>query len=461
MKSGSPNLVEGRELSSPFSVAVDAASGGLYVADTGNNRVLAWRNAAGFANGAPADVVIGQVDKVSTSPLGPGSSRSTGLSAPTAVVVDRDGNLYVADSGNNRILRFPAPFTTPGDVKTPDLVIGQRSFDANRSNEGGVSERSLSLSTNTLATSGLAFDPQGNLWVADALNHRVLRYPASSLNAGNHGPAADLVLGQTAFNLNANPSGSASNLRANKGVLRTPSALAIDSAGNIYVADALQRVLFYASPLTTGKAANRLLGVPPPVQQGQPVAPEYVIGQAEGLAMLDGDRLAVADSAIHRILIYDNQANWPLETTSISPPAVAVLGQQSFAGDRANRDRPEPADDSLASPFGLAFAGGTLYVADRGNHRVLAFPQPATGSKATRVLGQDGFNSGAVNLIEGRELFLHISQQNAATSGGGVALDTRTDAPHLYIADTFNNRILGFRDARQVRPGGKADLVIG
>jgi sugar lactone lactonase YvrE len=80
-ESGNPNLVEGRELYAPQGIAVDnsASPSIVYVADTGNNRVLAWKNAASFSNGAPADLVIGQPDKYSTAPYGPGTTFSTGL----------------------------------------------------------------------------------------------------------------------------------------------------------------------------------------------------------------------------------------------------------------------------------------------------------------------------------------------------------------------------------------------
>ena len=88
------------------------------MADTGNNRILAWKDAVGFTNGKPADLVIGQRDFFSTGANGPGISGglSTGFAAPTGLAVDQ-GDLYVADSGNNRVLRFRKPFShTAGSV---------------------------------------------------------------------------------------------------------------------------------------------------------------------------------------------------------------------------------------------------------------------------------------------------------------------------------------------------------
>src|SRR5689334_12313060 len=59
LATGNPNLVEGRELYSPQGIAVDTAANPpiLYVSDTGNSRVMAWKNAAQFAAGAPADLI--------------------------------------------------------------------------------------------------------------------------------------------------------------------------------------------------------------------------------------------------------------------------------------------------------------------------------------------------------------------------------------------------------------------
>ena len=46
-------------------------------------------------------------------------------------------------------------------------------------------------------------------------------------------------------------------------------------------------------------------------------------------------------------------------------------------------------------------------------------------------------------------------------AGGGLAVDTSGSVPRLYIADTWNNRVLGYCDARKAKQGDKADLVVG
>src|ERR1017187_8583916 len=129
-----PNLVEGRELYYPQAVALDTNVSPpiLYVSDYANNRVLAWKNAASLTYGQKADLVIGQPDFATTLPEGPGVSQfPSWLSLPGGLAVDATGNLYVADTGNNRVLRFPTPFAHT-QALFPDLAIGQATTSSGR-----------------------------------------------------------------------------------------------------------------------------------------------------------------------------------------------------------------------------------------------------------------------------------------------------------------------------------------
>src|SRR5580692_6181459 len=96
-------------------VAVDVNSSPqhLYVADTLNSCILGWNNAESFANGQPADLVIGQIDMPHSQCdyPGPGFTPSaTNLCFPTGVAIDTNGDLYIADFENSRVLEYDAPY---------------------------------------------------------------------------------------------------------------------------------------------------------------------------------------------------------------------------------------------------------------------------------------------------------------------------------------------------------------
>jgi uncharacterized protein (TIGR03437 family) len=461
LQTANANWVEGRELNDPRGVALDESASPpvLYVSDTGNNRVLVWRNANSFGSGTAADLVIGQRDRFSTFPLGPGTSVSVGLTQPTGLAV-RNGDLYVVDTGNNRILRFPNPLAQT--EITPDLVIGQLNFS---SRAAGLSERGLNFAQ---LSGSLAFDSTGNLYVADIGNRRVLRFPSNVLGPGaRSGPAADLVIGQPDFISNAPVQNTPQNQLIRDRFI-VPVAVAVDGVGRLYVSDYdpsripprlgdFHRVLVFAPPLRTGMAATRIAGVNTQANPTQEVIERSLMVVPRGITLI-GNEIAVADSASHRILIFPRFEDWPDERQTFSPLAKTVIGQANFSGRQRNRGSAEPAADRLYEPVAMAYGGSDLFVVDASNHRVLAFSPPFAA--AGRVLGQTNFSFNSANLIEGREFSLTV-QVGSTTAGGGVAIDQRGTTPYLYVADTGNHRVLGFRDVRKVKAGDRADVVIG
>ncbi|MBL9151475.1 MAG: NHL repeat-containing protein [Verrucomicrobiales bacterium] len=179
--------VSATTLNGPHGLCIDA-NDALWVADRFNNRVLRYNAVSSKANGAAADLVIGQTN-FTNGAIGVAANR---LSSPVGICLDAAGNLWVADSDNNRVLRFDGAtgMTTHGAAAS--LVLGQPDFTSNGVNRGGT------RAANTLSLClGVFVDAAGSLWVADSFNRRVLRY--SSASTLTNGAAADLVLGQENF----------------------------------------------------------------------------------------------------------------------------------------------------------------------------------------------------------------------------------------------------------------------
>jgi uncharacterized protein (TIGR03437 family) len=478
-----PNLVEGREFYSPQGIAVDTSltPPAAYVSDTGNNRVLGWRNATGFSNGQPADIVIGQSDFYTTWPEGPtttphapGASTplQSGLNSPTDLAV-YNGDLYVADMGNNRILRFPQPFSQT--IQYPNLVVGQPNFSAAAANyTGQVGPQGISLAS--APTASMAFDGSGNLWITDSGNRRVLEFAASDIAvSGEAGPTAITVLGQVDFTSQATPlTAGAAQVPYQFAV---PAGIAFDSSGNLYVSDAnasspttFSRVLVFEPPFTNGMAATRIMGVASSSGSPSQIGATAMDSPKSIFFFPNNQGIGVVDSGYSRILVFPALANWPSATTQFSPQASGVIGQNgSFTAFGPNNTAGgstflnPPNAGVFNQPMAAAVAGSELYVADAGNNRVIVMPLLGTiAGLATRVLGQYSMTTGSINLIEGREFqFFTVDTSGNVHYDAGVAVDNTGPVPHLYVADPANNRVLAFADMRKVSAGVAADLVIG
>jgi hypothetical protein len=151
----------------PAGVAVDG-SGNLYVADRGNNRVLRFANAATAATGAAATVALGQPNLTSGTVNNGGISAST-MNQPRGMAVDGLGNLYVVDYLNHRVLRF-ASAATAATGAAATIALGQPDLTSGAANNGGLSASTMN------GPFGVAVDGSGNLYVADQGNNRVLRF---------------------------------------------------------------------------------------------------------------------------------------------------------------------------------------------------------------------------------------------------------------------------------------------
>src|ERR1700722_13961794 len=256
------NNTRAASLDSPSQMAIDLSSTPehLYVVDGSNNRVLGWNDATSFVNGQNADVEIGQPDfRTTRCNSGTAIADVAGLGAdslclPGGVAVDSSGNLYIADTGDSRVLEYNQPFAQAIAAGfSANAVFGQGgSFTQTVCAEGVAG---------LCFPQGVASDSSNNLYVADAGNHRVLEYnqPLATFNAatGAGDSNADLVFGQGAAGTDFTGdscdinSGTASNVG-----MCNPLSVAVDGSGNLYVGDdGDHRVLEFNQPLAVPNLA--------------------------------------------------------------------------------------------------------------------------------------------------------------------------------------------------------------
>ena len=390
--SNGPNRIKPGSINTPYKIAVDYSQTpyALYVSDTTNNRVLAWRDAVRFRTGDPADLVIGQPNfgtaLANADNRGARPSAVT-LSSPKGIAVDLGGNLYVADSGNHRVLRYPRPLSQGARV-TPDLVLGQRDFNSFLS--AAVNASSLR------SPAAVAIGPDGDIFVADSGNNRVVEYSGS---AGT-GASAIRVYGQPDFITSvASASVSAQTLSA-------PAGLFVDLSFTLYVADTgANRVLVFPDTRDTpmaGAAASLVIGQPT-FDSGLPAAGGSGLRSPVDVALDSSGDIVVSDNGNNRAVVYPSLIFLPVS----GGVATAAVGQKDLNGRAANWD----SSDGLATSRGLSGPLGifvdrvdTLYVGDSGNNRVLHYLKPAVVANMANPQSGTSLARGALGALSGAGL---------------------------------------------------------
>lgn len=289
------------QLSAPSAVAADR-NGNLYIADTANNRVRLV-DASGMMTTIAGNGVAGF-----SGDGGPATSAQ--LNGPMGVAVDDAGNVFIADTGNSRIRRVAADGTI-------DTYLG----NGNASYFGdGMRARLASVNH----PQGVAVDPQGVVYVADTRNNVIRRVAADGIAqtlvgsgpaglAGDGGPAADALL-----------SG--------------PAGVAVDAAGNLYIADAGNGSVRRVSTDGTISTVTRDLANPHAI----------AVDSAGDVFVTLGD---------HREVLRVPAGG--------EPEVIAGSGDCCYTGDGG------PATDArLDNPWGLAVGVGGIYVADQDANAV-------------------------------------------------------------------------------------------
>jgi len=352
-----------------------------------------------FKNGQPASAVLGQGDFVSKDYY----VCENCLAAPHSLAFDSSGNMWVADSASNRVVKFSPPFAS---AMNATIAIGQPDLL--------TSNYSVTQSSFYDPVS-VAFDSAGNMWVADYANSRVIEFKAPF----STGMQASIVIGHPTF------TNSSYAYTGNSG-LDGPTAIAFDSSGNLWVSD-LARIMEFSPPFSNGMAASLVIG--------QANFTSYQSGTTSTL--LRGPS-SIAFDAAGNLWVADTPNNRTLE---FAPPfstgmaASIVLGQTSFTATQ----NCSASQSSMCSPVGVAFdSSGNLWVTDSLANRVLEFTPPfSSGMEAALVIGQPDFTSSVGGLSSGALSLTY----NGTYAYANAAFDP---AGNLWVADTGNNRVVGF-----------------
>jgi uncharacterized protein (TIGR03437 family) len=375
---GDASAATASSLNHPEDVFVDS-TGNLYIADTLNAAIRK----------------IGK-DGIITTVAGNGSigfsgdgglATSAGLIEPFAVAVDSSGNFYFAEPPDGRIRKVDTH-----NIITTIAGNGTLGFGG----DGGPG-----IGAQLYLPSGVAVDSSGNVYIADSLNNRLRKLAGGTIStvAGN---------GAVSYSGDAGA--------ATKAQVSSPQGVAVDPAGNLYIADTANNAV---RRVATNGTITTLLG------NGTAGAGNSQLNGPQGVALDTAGNAYVADTQNARVL----------KISGGSAGVIAGTGTPGFGGDGGAATSAQ-----LNTPIGVAVdPSGNLYIADFGNNRVRRVTPGGTISTVAGN-GNQGY-SGDGGLATAAQL----------NGPSAVALDT---ANNLYIADLQNNRV-------RVVSGGIISTVAG
>ena len=329
-----------------------------------------------------------------------GPAAAAQLSAPTSLAFDREGNLYIADTGTagfgalniTRIRRIGSD----GKIVTTAGSGGQRF---------GLAETDFAPDVRFAALGQLALDGRGDLYVsqgpgstnADAMWIARISDGRMRLVAGN--PSSVAPTG-TGLGPGAGGGYSGDGGPATQALLRRPRGLVVDSSGNLYFADSGNHVIrrVTTNGIIDTVAGSGKLGFG---GDGGP-ATAALLTAPVGVALSPDGSLYIADTGNHRVRRIDHGGT----ITTVAGDGTAAYRGDGGPGTSA----------SLNAPAGLSFdTAGNLYIADTGNNRI-------------RKVARDG----TITTVAGDGSPEQLLNPSALAFGGDNA---------LYIADTGNHRI--------------------
>jgi trimeric autotransporter adhesin len=390
--SGDDGPATSAELSYPEAVTVDT-SGNLFIADTGND-LIRKVTATGIIS-----TVAGNRNSGYSGDGGPAVSAE--LNGPTGMAVDASGNLFFADTDNNRIREV-----TPGAIISTFVGNSRCRFGG----DGGPA-----TSANVNLPTGLAADAFGNLFIPDTDNNRVRKITQAGIISTVAGNGTGAYAGDGG--------------QATSAELFSPEAVTVDTAGNLFIADTGN---LRVRKVTPGGVISTVAGNGLYEYSGDGgLATSAALGYPTGVAVDASGNLFIADT-------FNNRIRRVTADGIIS--TVAGTGRAAYSGD----DGPA-VNAALNSPTGVALdQSGDLFIADSGNDRI-------------RKL----MRSGVISTVAGNGTTGYSGDGGPATSAtlslsalppSSVVVDTVGD---VFVADTGNNVV------RKVTPLGVIATVAG
>ncbi len=435
----------------PYGLACDPANNRVFVSDRTNNRVLVFNTASTtIANGESADYVLGQ------SNFSSGSSANTqgGLSAPHGLSYDSvSSRLFVADSGNNRVVVFDVSTSTISNGELASNVLGQTLFTT----------RTTAVSATGMNTPyGLSYEASSTrLFVADTFNSRVTVFNVATSTISN-GASAAYVLGQVDANSNDSSATTATSMGNPEGVISDPVN------NRVFVADSTyNRVTVYnsaTSTIATGETALNVLGQTNFTASSRGTTQSKIDGSV-GFLGLDYDpannALYVADAGNNRIMVFTTTSvitNGQNATYEIGHADTTTGNPVYTAYDTYNNPRPQSAYNIHGS------------VIDTKNHRMF-ISDYSDATPGARVLvynldSNNNINTSTPSYVLGWTDF-YTAKSIAFTQSGfnkivmiGPAYDSVNE--RLFVSDTSNNRVLVFNvNPSSIANGENATAVLG